>query len=293
MHASLAAILCIIARALLHVSDRNLFQKPDSNVLMALFYNSLFPFAVSIFVCYLQNVSISAMQALVFTPAAFFAALGSQFAAITFSFSLREMRVQQVAIATKLADIFIPLLLFVMTMRFSGSSCLLSVASVLVFLPSIISSIRKREQLRMKMIFWIVIAVLLQAGINDYFQTRTLTQEWEDFLSFMVAVLFWRAMLGLILLVPSLKTNSFLATSQKTVAFLMCRAFLAFVAQASFFFAITRPSNELVWPLLNGAPLASCFAAYFCLGEPIQGADKSSLALFSLLIVIQLTFLMR
>lgn len=291
MSASLVALFCVLTRAVLNVVDRSYFKRQDIDVLQGLFLNALLPLFVAVAAGLCFGTSRECCMAAILSPASLFAAIGAQAAASVFSLSFRQMRVRCVAVSSKLADLLIPIGIFFLTLQFSLSAYIYAVVSVLVFGPILFSVLRSRGEIRFLLIVLIVATLVFQAVVNDLFQTRSLTQQWTGFLSFMVAVLFWRTVIVFVVVAWRSSMGSVpvsLKIGRSDLGMLCMRAALAFVSQAAFFFAITRPDSQFAWPLLNGGPLASSYAAHICLREPIERAELTSFGLFAALTLAQL-----
>lgn len=205
-------------------------------------------------------------------PGVILSGLGAQIAGAVYSNCLKKMRVRSVAFVNKSADFFIPLAVFLVTHKISISQYLFAGLTTMAFLPLGVAALRAKD-FSFSWSFILIICLLFQAVINHLFHVPQLAQNWSDFCHLMTAILFWRA---IFILIPLSLQTPLEAPPIKILPLLIGRGFIACLSQASFFFAITRSSSALVWPIINAGPLISCYVAHLYLKEKTGTIERNS-----------------
>jgi len=287
----LAAILCVLTRALLNVSDRKIFRREKNDFLLSMFCNAFFPLIVAYGVYLTCSDEKGAIAQFFFHPGIILSGVGAQLAAYAFSKSFKEMSVRNVVISSKLADIFIPLVIFFISGNFEFPKYFYSFASTLIFIPILQTMISNREEFFPRLTLLVLGSLLFQCVVNSYFSMYRFADTWSKFLGMMFCVLFWRSIFVSIPLLGRMLKE--LKSTQKKrfapIIPLFFRAALAFISQSAFFFSITRFASEAAWPILNTAPLASIFMAHLLLNEKVGGAEIKVLGAFTALSICYVT----
>ena len=285
--AFLSAVLCVVTRALLNICDRKIFQKEATDFLKSIFYNALFPFLVSWAVTLLCFDNNSYFAAYLFEPGVISSALGAQAAAMIFSHCFSKMTVKSVVVSSKMADLFIPLMIFLVTSEYKISDYCFSLLSTILFFPILYMIIKYKSEIYFKTSLALIVILVFQAGINSYFAMHALADSWVKFLSMVTCILLWRIffIMGLYAWewVKALPQSEHSAKKNVAYLALLLRAFLAFISQAAFFYSITRVSGNIAWPLLNSTPLVACFSAHILLREHTGKTELWTLAGFLVL----------
>ncbi len=125
--------------------------------------------------------------------------------------------------------------------------------------------------------------LIMQVTINILFPIDRWSNNFTNFIKLLTSILFLRIILTLppiiyrfyiqkILLRKNLQPleknhNNKITSILFYLASLILRTILAFTAQATFFFSISKNSYILVWPILNSEPIFACYAASLFLKE--------------------------
>lgn len=273
-----SAMGCVISRGFLNVIDRSIFKRDESKFYQIIFLNALLPLIVSLLITYALYPKNEVLQNLS-NIAIIFNALGAQAAATAFSNGFKNMSVRNVCASTKIADLLIPILTFVISRNFSIPDYLFSSISVLIFAPIFIGMNKKDNVFCIKSTLLILGILLLQAAINVLFKTNALTNTSMKFYSFMCGILFWRVLFVLpIFLINNVRAKNIISTP--TISKLFLRAILAFFSQSLFFYSITRISSASAWPVINSGPLVSCVIAHFIVNEKMKRPEYITMILF-------------
>lgn len=288
IEAYLSACCCVIARSLLNVFDRKVMRSENNDFLISVFLNALFPFTVALMMGVLFGREGSYTLSLLTKPGVILSALGSHFAAYSFFLAFRVMQVRTLAISSKLADLIIPLATYCLTLKFNIVDYLFSNLTVCIFLPILFMAVRSGGDFLPRYVFYIIYSLVFQSIVNTYYEMHQYADDWPKFLSLMTGILFWRTVyitLPVLLRVFQKWNQIGERVAKREVLYfsLFFRAILAFFAQATFFYSITRVSNAVAWPVLNATPLAACFMAHLFLEEKVGKTEIRVLFAFIIL----------
>lgn len=269
-------------RGLLNVADRSIFTKDRSDFIKSMTLNSLLPFFIALACAYSQNALEGNLINFILHPGVFLSALAAQVTAYGFSFSFKKMPVRNVVVSSKLADIFLPFCIWIISHKFGVKEYFFSVATMLAFTPMMYDVFKSKSEFSKRVALLLIFTVLFQSSMNEYLQLRTLTSDWPKFLCFMTALLFWRSIFVLIpLLGRWVITPADRKSDQKVyLHLLVIRAVMAYVSSAIFFYAVIHTSSLIIWPTLSAGPLVSTFLAYVILKEKMGKPEMISLMLF-------------
>lgn len=285
--AIISAFICVLTRAILNVCDRQIFKKDNSDFLKSVVYNAVFPFLVAFGVGYIFGEQNRYFFTFLMQPGVILSALGAQLAATIFSYCFRRMTVKSVVVSSKMADLVIPLMIFLVTSEFKVADYCFSCLSTLIFVPILFMIIRNKSDTYILGSLALVGVLIFQASTNSYFAMHKYADTWPKFLSMMSCILLWRTVFIVIPLLiqwlQKLRNNTPDSPKEVDYKTLILRAFLAFVSQASFFYSITRLSGNIAWPVLNSTPLVACFTAHLFLKE---GVGKTELAVLGAFLIL-------
>jgi drug/metabolite transporter (DMT)-like permease len=281
-----SVFICAISRSILNVYDRVLFTKQSENFTKNLLLNAILPLFIALITSFIFGERSRFVFSFLMKPGIILSALSAQLAAALFSYSLSKMQVKTVILATKAADVFIPLTILLITKEINLSEQYFPLISTAIFIPIMITMIKEKSEFHLYTSLGLIITLCIQAGINQYFAIGKLADSWSKFLSMIVCIILWRSLFTVI---PYLKNKSY-KKSEKPIKLLqmasyrnlILRSFLAFIAQASFFYSITYLSSSLCWVLLNITPLISCLIAHFFLNEKLNKKEKNSFIILSI-----------
>lgn len=264
-----SSFFCAISRIALNIFDRHFLRTNNIDFLLTILLNSLFPLFFSIINCVFFRNFDSSILNLLTKPGIIFSGIGAQFAAYAVSKSLREMNIRNVMLSGKICDLFIPIIVFLLTHKFCLQDYFFISLTTLSFFPIALTTFRNGS-LYKKASYILMISLVFQALINSYFEVPTYTQTWRDFSKFMVGVLAWRTILMIIVIgIRYIKHPivNFQTLNVRDLEGLFLRGSLAFLSQSAFFFSITRDMSFIAWPILNAVPLLNCYAAHYFLKE--------------------------
>lgn len=278
----IASLISSISRAGLNVVDRRQFLN-----------TSICPINISYWNNFLPVVLMAPL--VLFSPAAEFVsadlisiyvvllALLIQLVAYSFGYAFRALRVTDIAILSKSADITVPVSLSFMGIYSIHSGVIWVLPAILlIFVLSAGIHAAKRSS-------WAsvgLVAVLSAQGIYSYFFgfNSPLDGGLWRLLSFAFAVLIWRFIFSFLILIHKEGfTRAFKFPSEiLTLGGFYARGFLTAITQIAFLFAISANQLMIVWPILNTTGFMGAVFAYLFLGEKLYARD---------LLFIFLTFL--
>lgn len=298
IEAYIFATICVFSRGALNVFDRSYFKKKENSFSGGLFLNTFYTLCLALFFYLVFPCRINRLIELFFLPGIFFSALLAQLTAVMFSHAFKNMSVKSVIISSKLADIVIPMLMIPWTSRFNFSGYLFACISTCAFIP-IFYSAKKESNYNYLSIFLVILCLSLQAIINTHYQIPSYSKSWIDFLEVFLLILFWRTLfcsIGILMpLIPKCfqkkpHSQSDEAPVKAPLEYkhkaLIARSFIAFIAQGTFFYSITRHHDHLVWSILNTSPLIACFLAAKILKEKFERPEIiTTISLLSIFII--------
>lgn len=283
--AILSAFVCVLTRALLNIFDRQIFKKENTDFWKSLALNAIFPFIVACLVAFIWGDQKLYFLKFILEPGVIFSAIGAQLAAYAISSSFRHMTVRSVVVSSKIADLFIPLMIFCVTNEFKVNNYIFSCLTTLIFIPILVSLIRKKSYFSVFSSLLLLTTLIFQATVNSYFRMHTFADTWAKFLSMMSCILLWRAVFMLLPLAFEYirkQKHQLEESIKKEINYtaLFFRAFLAFISQAAFFYSIAGIPTAVAWPILNSAPFVTSFSAHIFLNERVELLDAMIMCVF-------------
>lgn len=278
---------CVFAtmsmRGLLNVADRSIFTKDRNDFITSMTLNALFPFFIALVFGYSQNALGDNLVNFILHPGVFLSAMAAQVTAYGFSFSFKKMPVRNVVVSSKLADIFLPFCLWIISHKFDPKAYIFSIATIGAFTPIMYDVFKSKSEFSKRVMLLLIFTVLFQSSMNEYLQLRPLTSDWPKFLCFMTALLFWRSIFVLMPLFGRwVITPADRKPDQKVYLHLLfVRAAMAYISSALFFYGVIHGSPLVTWTTLSAGPLVSTFFAYLILKEKIGKPELISLILFT------------
>ncbi len=196
------------------------------------------------------------------------------------------MNLRTVIISSRLSDIFIPIAFFLMSGKIDSQAYFFSLLVIVSFLPIMLRFYKNENGIRLGVIFVIILLLVFQAILAN--KAKLADNSLSSFFNFFVMVSFWRMILSFThYAIVSLfwRFNGINSQPNDSVSssLLLFRGFLAFLAQASFFFVITRGEHAalLSWPILNSSPIFSSLCGHLILKEKMSPFEGLSFFLFS------------
>jgi hypothetical protein len=201
-------------------------------------------------------------------------ALFIQLVAYSFGYAFRSLRVTDIAILSKTADITVPVFLSFVGVYYVNHGVIWILPAIfLIFLLSAGMRVAKNS-------VWAVlslVAILSAQGIYSYFIgfNLLLKNSLWGLISFTFAILVWRLVFSL--LITMSRQGIFGALNFPIEIFTLqgfyIRGFLTAITQLSFVIAISANNLLLVWPILNTTGFMGAFFAYLFLGERFHIKD--------------------
>ncbi|MDF2576595.1 MAG: hypothetical protein K0S74_79 [Chlamydiales bacterium] len=275
-----SAWFCVLSRSILTVVDRKLFAYEEGSFATKLVLNTYCPLAFAITFALLYGDYTHYFWFYVFSPGVILSGLCSQFSALSFSAAFKEMSIKDVALANKLTDVLIPLFHYFYLGRFVAHEYVFTLATTVIFIILMFKETSFSSKFAVYTPF-IVLSTLLQAVVNQVFCVADTIPDLKAFLVFMPCVLFWRCVAVTIPYswkTEKLQLNSFRQFTSYHVIFM--RAGLGFLAQAAFFYSITRGKSTVTWAVLNSTILFACAAGHLFLKERLSPKIFAALIVF-------------
>ncbi len=287
----MASVISSFSRAGLNVVDRKQFRQERVCPLVIAYWNNLLPVLL---LCPLIAVSpvLGGWFSDLLSFEIFLLSLLIQFVAYGFSFAFKKLRVIDIAILTKSADITVPLMLVIagvysVTLSFF---LLLPLILLIFILSSGIENLKKSYQ---SSIF--LVSMLTAQGVYAYFAefNAAFDREFWSLLSIAFSVLVWRLIFSILFLLGEQRISNVVIFPRQYLSFMgfYLRGFLAAVTQVSFVFAITSNNLWIVWPILNATGILGAIFAYLFLRERLGLIDFFFILLASLITGIAVIFL--
>jgi hypothetical protein len=267
------ALLSALLRSLLNLIDRKTFGLQQRHVFATLVVNNVLPLGwllillpamgeFGIFINYLGDVR--------------FIILGfiTQLTALVFSLAFKQLKVAEVVVTAKAADVFIPLAFFfsgddLNWLGFSGS-----VLTTLVCLPLFSMQLYQHSR-----VVWVVVAMLFLVVVQATATTAWLPMNevyWQTLLPVTTVIIFWRLVTAMILplFVLQARPSRALATRWRDFRpdnLQISRSFITLLVQLTFVWAVFEGrSNLLIWPILNSTILFSIVLSGLILKEAVD-----------------------
>jgi hypothetical protein len=279
----------VIARSALNLMDRVSFAHRQYPVLKTHFVNTLLTFTTA-FITTFIFVGWIGIQKSVLNYENFVMAVLLHTISMSISFAFRKIKVSHVSIISKSADIFIPLLLFLISIQKVDPSHLFQFITGLIVLPLLL----RKETLNgflSRPGFFLTFFLVLQSVVLEFahFQKATTL---NSFFIQVTGILFWRSLFGFAVLIYSQKSQPSATASMGFPAllkdpFLLSRSILMLINYATFVLALSGDYKGIVWAMLNSTGLISIFFANHFLKEKMA---KSEVYAFSMIVLASIGF---
>ena len=269
----LASVISSFSRAGLNVVDRKQFFQEEVCPLIIGYWNNLLPIFLILPIIFFST-SLDYYLDDIFSLEIIFLASLIQCVAYSFSFTFKKLRVTDIAVLTKIADITVPLVLVLLGFYLVTYSFFLLLPTILViFICSAGANVVKKTY---KSSLVLVLALTAQ-GVYSYFVgfTIPLNRGFWGLLSIAFAVLVWRFIFSSVLMLYHQRISYLYYFPRQflTKTGFYFRGFLTVVTQVTFIFAITANNLLVVWPILNATGFLGAVFAYFFLGEKLSLRD--------------------
>ena len=285
----LASIISTFSRAGLNVVDRRQFQKEKACPLVIGYWNNLLPVFLMLPIILFTPAFDNCLKDLLTVDLVFMSIL-IQCVAYSFSFAFKRLRVTDVAVLSKAADVTVPIALAFLGFYSISYTPFLFLSTILVlFIFSTGFDVFRKTY---KSAVVLVLMLTIQ-GVCAYFfgLNTTHDREFWSLLSAAFSVLFWRFIFSGVFLIygRGLSWVYFFPKEFLSHGGFYFRGSLTLVTQVTFVLAITAKNLMIVWPILNATGFLGAVFAYLFLGEKLRPKDFLFISfsfLISVLIVI-------
>lgn len=267
------AFLSAILRSMLNIIDRKSFGLQRDKILPTLIINNLYPLVLLLVVALLGK-QLTEVGAYLFSGDLLLMGLLFQVTAYGFSLSFKHMKVQEVVLVSKLADVIIPLLIFLLMGSFNMVAYLGTLLTTAICLPLVWSTHRQNRDFLFPALLTLV-ANSLQGGFS-----RVLLPVTDNYLNDLVpitlVIIFWRLVFSLLFhFIPIIwKRSDAINIHFADFRFRplqLLRSVITLLVQMSFVTAIyLAKDNFLIWPILNSTILFSIVFSGTLLKERVE-----------------------
>ena len=269
----LASILSTLSRAGLNVVDRKQFRSERVCPLVIGYWNNLLPIFLVLPLVFIAPKNIYVLRDIFSFEIIFFSIL-IQCVAYSFSFSFKALRVADIGILAKVADITVPLVIAALGLYLTSFSfALILPVLLLMFIFSAGLDVVKKVY---KSSIVLVLALTAQ-GVYSYFWgfDLYLNRDFWGLISIAFSILVWRFVFSGVLLLYRNRISYiyFYPKEFLSKSGFYLRGFLTILTQLTFIQAITTNNLIIVWPILNATGLIGAFLAYIFLGEKLFPRD--------------------
>lgn len=283
------AFLSAILRSMLNIIDRKSFGLQRDKILPTLIINNLYPLLM-LFVVAAWAKELTEVVSYLFNSYLLLTGLLFQVTAYGFSLSFRHMKVQEVVVVSKLADVIIPLLIFLLMGSFNLIGYLGTLMTTAICFPLVRSSHRQNRDFLFPALFTLV-AVSLQGGFSRILLPVT-DNYLRDLVPITLVIIFWRLFFSLLIhFIPMVwkRSGSFDIdfTDFRFRPLQLLRSVITLLVQVSFVTAIyLAKDNFLIWPILNSTILFSIVFSGIMLKERVEPRYYLVTALILLLVFV-------
>lgn len=267
------AFLSAILRSLLNIIDRKSFGLNRDKVLPTLIINNLYPLLILLFIGIVGGQIGSALVYLTDTSLIVMGLL-FQLTAYAFSLSFRHMKVQEVILVSKMADLFIPLILWLLLNAFNPFAYAGTVFTTLICIPLVVSHHQNRKDFLIPALMTLTFNSL-QGGFSKWLLPVT-DRYAEDLVPITLVIIFWRLIFSLLLhfstrLSRNKDSNAIFLNDFRFKPLQLLRSIITLAVQMSFVTAIYLAKNNfLIWPILNSTILFSIIFSGMLLKEKVE-----------------------
>ncbi|MFZ4098933.1 MAG: hypothetical protein ACOYKZ_01215 [Chlamydiia bacterium] len=281
------ALGSVCIRGLLNLADRTALGYRRVSLALTLFFNAVFPLILMLGVLAFMGGLNAEFGQLILHPAAICNGFLTHASASAFYRGLRDLPVRTICAVSKLSDLFLPAVVFLLGRQMALNDGLFAMLSTALFIPFLRGVGWKRRPAERWVIVMIVLLPLTQTMVNHLTGADHLAKEIFAFTQLFTAMMVWRVVAVLCTNFTGIWQELKEATRERLnfVPMLLGRSVLAVVAQALFFYAVTRESGALAWPILNAGPLLSSLFAHWVLRERLRRLEGMVLVAFGAAVV--------
>jgi EamA-like transporter family len=285
----LTSVISTFSRAGLNVVDRSQFKKEKICPFVIGYWNNLLPIFLLFPIVLCTPAANYFTDDIISLPIIYLSIL-IQVVGYSFSYAFKTLRVTDIAVLSKSADITVPIILAI-----TGYS-LISVGFILLLPAVLIAFVLSAGMDVLKKSFQssavLVLALTIQ-GVFAYLIAldESLHRNSWGLLSTAFSVLIWRFIFSGVLLLYKNSPSSTIIFPKRQLSYggFYLRGFLTTVTQVSFVFAISSNELSVVWPILNTTGLIGAIFAYLFLGERFSRSDFLFVSFAFLITVVAIT----
>jgi len=268
-----ASLISSISRAGLNIVDRHQFKNVATCPIIVGYWNSFLP-VVLIFPLMLFSPAIPYFVEDVIAINVVFLALLIQLVSYSFGYAFSLLRVTDVAIISKSADITVPIFLSFFGL-YSLHLGVIWVLPLLIFIFILSAGVKVAKRAGLASLALVVILSI--QGIYSYFIgfNSSLNKGFWGLLSFATSVLLWRFIFSFLVMAyrGGFLTAIKFPRDTFSVRGFCIRGLLTVITQVTFLLAISANQLMLVWPILNTTGFTGAIFAYLFLGESLRPKD--------------------
>ncbi|QWD97089.1 hypothetical protein [Polynucleobacter sp. MG-6-Vaara-E2] len=268
-----ASVISSFSRAGLNVVDRKQFRQDKVCPLIISYWNNLLPiilmlpiilFTPAIDDCFddLLSLEVASLSILI------------QFVAYAFSYAFMVLRVTDVAVLSKSADLTVPLILVLLGFYSIsyGVFLLLPIVFAIFIFSAGVDVVKKTYKPSIVLVLMLTTQGLFASFVG---LDMSLGRGFWGLLSVAFSVLVWRFGFSCFLLLFKHKVSDIFIFPRHFIshAGFYLRGFLTVVTQVTFIFAITAKNLMVLWPILNSTGFLGAVFAYLFLGEKVRLRD--------------------
>lgn len=269
----LASIISTFSRAGLNVVDRRQYQQEKVCPLVMGYWNNLLPALLMFPIILFTPASDNYLKDLLAIDLVFMSVL-IQCVAYSFSLAFKCLRVTDVAVLSKAADVTVPIVLAFLGF-YSISYVLflfLSTILVLFIFSTGLDVFRKIYKSAV-----VLVLMLTAQGVFAYFfgLHSSYDREFWSLLSATFSVLVWRFIFSSFFLIYGRGPSNayFFPKEFLSRNGFYLRGSLTLLTQVTFIYAITADNLMIIWPILNATGFLGAVFAYLFLGEKLKPRD--------------------
>jgi len=199
-----------------------------------------------------------------------------QLVAYSFSYAFRYLSVNQVTVAGKASDLFIPIGVWAITGYWSWETYHFAIATTLICLPILWIGPHKRNTRAIKTA-WVFIgaALVLQASFAPILiEVSSTDLSWNQALPFTTGIIIWRSFWCLIPILRRTKNVRIPSYTLLTNSTFVLRTLLTVITQTTFILAIGNTMSALAWPILNSTGLFAMLLSPVVLKEKYSRVEQ-------------------
>ena len=201
-------------------------------------------------------------------------ALTLQVTASCFSYAFRNMRVNQVILATKSSDFFIPFALLTVTSIWSWENSVFSFLTALICFPFLYKE-KNKSSFPWLPSLAVCGSLIIQASVAPFTVDTGAFNQWE-WLPYTTGLILWRFIFSLfigrpdpIFIFRQLRKHA----DKQHIFPLFSRAALTIAAQGFLILSLSQNQQTLAWPILNSTGLVSLFFSGLIIKEKVSRND--------------------